>query len=73
MPERLTMSVSEAAEILGISRSLAYTLVRIDELPSLKLGRRVVVPRAALERFVETNGLVIDLREKERNVSSTDA
>ena len=42
----------EAATILGISRALAYQLVRGGELPSIKLGRRVVVPRAALLQLV---------------------
>jgi excisionase family DNA binding protein len=51
--ERLTVSVEEAAEILGISRALAYSLVARQELPSLKLGRRVVVPRRALHRMLE--------------------
>jgi excisionase family DNA binding protein len=51
--ERLTITVEEAAEILGISRALAYSLVARQELPSLKLGRRVVIPRRALERLLE--------------------
>jgi len=51
--ERLTLSVEETAEILGISRALAYSLVARQELPSLKLGRRVVVPRRALDRLLE--------------------
>lgn len=51
--ERLTVNVEEAAEILGISRALAYSLVARQELPSLKLGRRVVVPRRALDRLLE--------------------
>jgi excisionase family DNA binding protein len=38
--------------MLGISRAQAYQLVRGGELPSIKLGRRVVVPRAALLRLV---------------------
>ena len=52
-PQRLTMSVEEASEALGISRSLAYELVRGGEIPSLRLGRRVVVPARALEDLVE--------------------
>lgn len=52
--DRLTVSVEEAAVLLGISRALAYELVRRGELPRLRLGRRVVVPRKALEEFVET-------------------
>lgn len=50
--DRLTLSIEEAA-ILGISRALAYELVRRGELPRLRLGRRVVIPRKALEMFIE--------------------
>jgi excisionase family DNA binding protein len=46
--DRLTLTVEEAAEVLGISRTLAYELVRRGALPSLRLGRRLVVPRAGL-------------------------
>jgi excisionase family DNA binding protein len=52
-PERLTMSVEEASEALGISRSLAYELVRRGVLPSLRLGRRIVVPVRALDELVD--------------------
>jgi excisionase family DNA binding protein len=54
-PDRitLTMSVPEAANVLGISRAFAYALVSRGDLPSLRLGRRVVVPRRALEQLVE--------------------
>lgn len=49
MSTRLTYTVTETAEILGISRSAAYECVRRGEIPSLSLGRRVVVPCRALE------------------------
>jgi excisionase family DNA binding protein len=52
-PERLTMSVEEASDALGISRSLAYELVRRGELPALRFGRRIVVPVRPLEDLVE--------------------
>jgi excisionase family DNA binding protein len=51
--ERLTMSVEEASEVLGISRSLAYELVRRGDIPSLRLGRRLVVPVRGVEALVE--------------------
>lgn len=51
--ERLTLTVEEAADVLGVSRSLAYELVRRGEIPSLRLGRRIVVPIRGLETLVE--------------------
>jgi excisionase family DNA binding protein len=48
----LTLTVEQAADLLGISRALAYDLVRRHELPALRLGRRLVVPRVALESMV---------------------
>lgn len=50
---RKTVTVAEAAKLLGIGRSLAYELARRGELPgALRLGGRIVVSRAALERFL---------------------
>jgi excisionase family DNA binding protein len=51
----LTLSVTEAAKVLGISRAFAYELVARGELPSRRFGRRVVVPRKALERLIEND------------------
>ena len=49
---RMTMTITEAAQALGIGRTLAYELARTGELPTIKLGRRLVVPRWALQRLV---------------------
>jgi excisionase family DNA binding protein len=49
---RLTLTVEQAAVVLGISRGLAYELAARGELPCLRLGRRIVVPRHALEAFL---------------------
>ena len=51
--DRLVMSVTEAAELLGISRGLAYELARSEKLPVVRLGRRLVVPRKALALRLE--------------------
>ena len=53
MPTKITFTVTEAAELLGISRSSAYGCVRRGEIPSLRLGRRVVVPRRAFEALLD--------------------
>jgi excisionase family DNA binding protein len=44
----LVLSVPQAASILGISKDLAYDLTARGELPSLRFGRRVVVPTKLL-------------------------
>jgi excisionase family DNA binding protein len=51
--QRLTISVEEAGRLLGISRGLAYMLVNRGDIPSIRLGRRIVVPRRALGRLLE--------------------
>lgn len=51
---RLTLTIEEVAAALGIDRSTAYDLAAHDDLPVpvIRLGRRVVVGRAALERVL---------------------
>ena len=51
--ERLTVTVDQAARMLGISRGLAYQMVHDGKLPSLQFGRRLVVPRWAIERMLQ--------------------
>ena len=51
--ERLVMTVQEASVKLGISRALAYELVRQGRIPSLRLGRRLVVPTRLLMEMVD--------------------
>lgn len=49
----MTLTVDEAAEALGVSRGLAYEAVRQGEIPSIRVGRRILVPRQALTRMLE--------------------
>lgn len=50
-PDALTVSVERAGELLGISRAAAYEAVKAGSIPSLRFGRKIVVPRVALERM----------------------
>lgn len=50
---RATLTVEEAAAILGIGRTLAFELARTGRLPTIRLGRRILVPRAALDRMLD--------------------
>ena len=51
--ERLTLTVEQAGELLGISRALAYELARTGRLPTLRFGKRIVVPKKAIESMLE--------------------
>lgn len=51
--QRKTYTVPEAAAVLGIGRTAAYEAVRSGKIPTLRIGKRLLVPRAALERLLE--------------------
>jgi len=50
---RLTLSVSETAKLLGLSRNAAYEAVHSGQIPSIRFGDRIYVPRAALMKLLE--------------------
>ncbi len=47
-----TYSVPQAGQLLGIGRNAAYEAARKGEIPTIRIGGRVLVPRAALERLL---------------------
>jgi excisionase family DNA binding protein len=53
MTERQTLKIEEAAKILGISRNTAYDAVKTGQLPTVKIGRRFLVPKVALDRLLQ--------------------
>lgn len=58
-----TLTVEEAAHELGISRNLAYEQARsgrIAGIPVLRVGRRLLVPRAALDRVLSGESAYTD-------------
>lgn len=50
---RPTLTVDEAAIVLGIARSSAFAAVRAGQIPSVRVGRRVLVPTASLRRLLK--------------------
>lgn len=50
--ERLTLTVEEAAAALGISRAFAYESVRRGDIPHIKIGRRILVPKGMLDQML---------------------
>lgn len=56
--ERLTMSVQELSQQLGISKPKAYELVRSKGFPAIQIGRRIVIPTDGFKRWLieQSNG-----------------
>jgi excisionase family DNA binding protein len=50
--EQLTISVPEAGRRLGLSRNSAYEAARCGQLPTIRIGRRLLVPKRAFERML---------------------
>lgn len=51
--ERLCVTVAEAAAMIGIGLSKAYEMAMAGTLPSIKLGRRRMVPLSRLREWVD--------------------
>ena len=50
----LTMSVPEAGKkYFGLSRNGSYNAAAKGDIPTIRIGKRLLVPRAALERLLE--------------------
>lgn len=49
----LTLSVEEAARKIGLGRAAAYAAVHRGEIPSIRFGKRILVPKAALEQALQ--------------------
>ena len=51
--KRLCITVPEAATMLGLSRNFAYDLVKRKQLPVVKFGKGLLIPRVALDKILE--------------------
>jgi excisionase family DNA binding protein len=51
-----TLKIEEAAKVLGISRNSAYAAAKSGDLPVVRLGKRMVVPKIALEKLLAGSG-----------------
>ena len=51
--ERLTLTVNEVAAMLGLSRNACYQAVQRGELPAIRIGKRLLVPKASLFKLLD--------------------
>lgn len=61
----LVLTPVEAAKLLRIGRGTAYEQIRCGAIPSIRMGRKILIPRAALLKMLEqAKGNVTPMREK---------
>ena len=51
----LLLNVKQLADLLGVSESSAYELVQEDDFPSVRIGKRIVIPKEELHQWISTN------------------
>lgn len=54
--DSVVLTISECAELLRVSRGSAYEAARTGRLPTIRIGRRLLVPRVALEKMLSEAG-----------------
>ena len=53
-PERAVYNVAQVAKLLGLSRSNAYARIQDGAIPSIKIGNRILIPKTALARLLDS-------------------
>ncbi|NKQ53311.1 helix-turn-helix domain-containing protein [Amycolatopsis sp. K13G38] len=53
MSQKVTYTVDEAAELLGINRGVAYQQVREGHIPAVRLGKRWLIPRDRFHAWLD--------------------
>ena len=54
--DRLTYSVDETCKLLGLSRGSVYKAIRQKQLPSITIGRRLLIPKASIDKMLAQAG-----------------
>ena len=48
----LMLNMKQLSDLLGISDASAYELVQEEDFPSLRIGKRIVIPKEELRRWI---------------------
>ncbi len=51
----LLLNVKQLAELLGVSDSSVYELIQEDDFPSLRIGKRIVIPKEELRKWISVH------------------
>lgn len=53
-PKRLAYTIKEASEMLGISKSRLYEMVQFGEIPYMKIGGKILLPKKEFESWLQS-------------------
>ncbi len=62
--EPLLLKATEAGKLLGLGRSKVFAMVAAGELPVIRIGRSVRIPRQALERWIRDQTIEVGQRSE---------
>lgn len=51
-----TLTVSEAAEILGVSKPMVYSLIRDGSIPAINIGKKILISKLVLSVWLKNGG-----------------
>jgi len=51
--DSLVLTAGETARLLRLSKTTVYDQIRQGSIPSIRIGKRILIPRAALMRKLE--------------------
>ena len=51
----LLLNVETVAKVLGVSDSSVYELIQEDDFPSLRIGKRIVIPKEELRKWISAH------------------
>jgi excisionase family DNA binding protein len=66
LPDTLTLTVPEAGKLLGLGRDAAHEAAERDEIPTLRIGKRIIVPTAKLLLLL---GVVVEAKPPSTNIN----
>lgn len=55
----LLLNAKQLADLLGVSDSSVYELIQEDDFPSLRIGKRIVIPKEKLQEWIFAHTKVV--------------
>lgn len=61
--EKLVYTVTETAQILNIGMNKAYELIQQNQIPNVRVGRKFLIPKEALEKWLAKSAVIDNVND----------